>query len=373
MDGWFTRRERLALLAFLPLAGLFVLLCLLIKPRPRPEEAAVLQRQMERRADTVERFAFDPNTAEYDDLRRLGLTAREAAGLLRYRATGKRFRIPEDVATCYEIGDSLYALLAPHIRIGPQFAPEPRGGERFAESVRRRRQIRPFEPFGIDTAGVAYFERIGFSPRQAQALVRYRLAVGGIDDLGMLADCFVVGDSVAELLAPYVLFPEQESGPGLLELNGADSAALRGVIGIGEKTVAAILDYRQRLGGFHTIGQLSEVRGMTEHNFERIVQQIYCDSCRITKIDINFASPDELRGHPYLPPATLRKLLSKRQLKGGWRTVEELIEDHIITQKEAHRLAPYLQFTVPEATSDAHATVRGEAPTGEIENQTSTN
>ena len=156
----------------------------------------------------------------------------------------------------------------------------------------------------------------------------------------------------------------------MLELNGADSAALRGVIGIGEKTVAAILDYRRRLGGFHSVAQLSEVRGVTESNFERIVQQIYCESCKIQKIDINFASPDKLRGHPYLPPATLRKLLSKRQLKGGWRTVEELIDDHIITRREALRLAPYLRFTETTATSDHYAATRGEAPEASEQNET---
>lgn len=84
MKGWFTVRERLALLAFLPLAGLFALLCLLLEPRPRPEEAAALQRDLESRADSASLFPFDPNTADYAALRRLGLTAREAAGLLRY-------------------------------------------------------------------------------------------------------------------------------------------------------------------------------------------------------------------------------------------------------------------------------------------------
>lgn len=195
MKGWFTVRERLALLAFLPLAGLFALLCLLLEPRPRPEEAAALQRDLESRADSASLFPFDPNTADYAALRRLGLTAREAAGLLRYRAAGKRFRIPEDVATCYEIGDSLYAVLAPYIRIGSEYAFAPRGNRgRFAEHAgARRREIRPFEPFGIDTVGADYLVRIGFTERQARAVVRYRLAVGSIRDLRMLAACFVVG------------------------------------------------------------------------------------------------------------------------------------------------------------------------------------
>ena len=45
-----------------------------------------------------------------------------------------------------------------------------------------------------------------------------------------------------------------------------------------------------------------------------------------------------------MAPATLRKLLKARQLKGGWSTAEELIEQHIMTREEAARLAPYLVF-----------------------------
>ena len=98
--------------------------------------------------------------------------------------------------------------------------------------------------------------------------------------------------------------------------------------------------------------QLAEVPQVTESNFERIVKQIYCDSFKIRKIDINFAPPSTLKGHPYLPPAVFRKLFSKRQLKGGWSTVEELVEEHILTPREAERLAPYLRFTVREASKD---------------------
>lgn len=138
----------------------------------------------------------------------------------------------------------------------------------------------------------------------------------------------------------------------MIELNGADSATLRSVVGIGEKSVMAIIRYRERLGGFYSVDQLTEVPQVTESNFERIVKQIYCDSFKIRKIDINFAPPSTLKGHPYLPPAVFRKLFSKRQLKGGWSTVEELVEEHILTPREAERLAPYLRFTVREASKD---------------------
>ena len=61
----------------------------------------------------------------------------------------------------------------------------------------------------------------------------------------------MIADSVADLLLPYVIFPEPEPvRSGLIELNGADSATLRSVVGIGEKSVMAIIRYRERLGGF---------------------------------------------------------------------------------------------------------------------------
>ena len=107
-----------------------------------------------------------------------------------------------------------------------------------------------------------------------------------------------------------------------------------------------------------------------------LTQQLSADKHDIVVIDRNPTIVDDIcnicdvRGHPYLPPATLRKLLSKRQLKGGWRTVEELIDDHIITRREALRLAPYLRFTETTATSDHYAATRGEAPEASEQNET---
>lgn len=352
MKGWFSRRERRALVVFVALGGLFLLGLLLVERRDREEAARRTGRRMEAVGDSVRRFEFDPNTVEYADLRRLGLSERAAVGLLRYRAAGKVFRIPEDVALCYGMTDSLYFLLAPYIRIAREYTFAPRRSEPSAQAERcepkSRRIVPPDAPFRIDTATVACFVAMGFSERQAEALLRYRDRAGGLRDEAGLRACYLIADSVADLLLPLVIFPEREPHRprGPVEINGADSAALRSVAGIGPKSVAAILRYRERLGGFHSLEQLAEIPQVTEANFERIVQQICCDSCKIRKIDINFVAPSVLKGHPYIPPAALRRLLSKRQLKGGWSTAEELVEDHILTPKEAERLAPYLRFTV---------------------------
>lgn len=342
MAKLFSDREIRAVAIFLPLAGLLITALVLVRPSANPEAARRAEAAMEIRRDSVELRHFDPNTATLDDLLELGLSKHEAVSLLKYRAAGKVFRIPEDMALCYGISDSLYRRLAPWVRIGRKYAIAP---EEYRTGRILPEPLAP-QPFRIDTVSVRYLRAIGaLSKRQAEAFVRWR-DLSGIYDMEELRDCYVVSDSVAAALEPYIIFPEQKPRPieEPVELNTADSAALRSVSGIGPKTVGAILAYRERLGGFLRAEQLAEVPGVTERNYEKILKQIYCDSCKIRKIDINFASPKVLGRHPYIAPQVLRKLLKARQLKGGWSTAEELIEEHIMTRKEAARLAPYLQF-----------------------------
>ena len=101
-------------------------------------------------ADSVRLFEFDPNTVEYADLRRLGLSSRMAVSLLKYRAAGKVFRIPEDVATCYGMTDSVYFILEPYIRIGREYALTPSPRREYREYVPQEpRRIVPRERFRI--------------------------------------------------------------------------------------------------------------------------------------------------------------------------------------------------------------------------------
>ena len=114
--------------------------------------------------------------------------------------------------------------------------------------------------------------------------------------------------------------------------------------GIGAKSASEIIRYRTLLGGYHSVEQISELKVITEENFAKILQQICCDSCKISKIDINFASPKLLEEHPYVSSRALRRIVKLRQLKGGWSRIEEMISDEIFTAEEAERIAPYLRF-----------------------------
>ena len=352
MARLFSDREIRAVAIFLPLAGLLIVALLLLRPKANPEAARQIEREFEQPVapDSIVMHPFDPNTVTFEELRQLGLSKYEAVSLLKYRAGGKVFRIPEELTLCYAISDSLYRRLEPWIRIGRKYAIAPReyrSGRIIADPL-------PPQPFRIDTVSARYLRAIGaLTKRQAEWFIRWR-DQNGVYDFEEFSACYLITDSLAQALKPYLIYPERKPHPieQPIEINSADSATLRSVYGIGEKTVVTILNYRERLGGFVRVEQLAEVPGVTESNYEKILKQIYCDSCKIRKIDINFASQKTLGLHPYITAPMLRKILRQRQLKGGWSTAEELIEQNIMTRKEAERLAPYLQFGSDSGTTD---------------------
>ncbi len=305
--------------------------------------------------DSVTLVEFDPNTVDLASLRALGLTKSQAVSVIRYREAGKIYRIKEDLYTCYGIDDSTYYCLEPYIVIGEEFR-----FKKFDKSSRTynhstyahksERKLLVPSPFRMDTVGVEYLYAIGaLSRRQGEVLVRWREMRGGIFNIEELKECYTVSDSVAIALEEFIIFPEaesQEPQDRLVDINRADTTALCEVYGIGSKSAKTIVEYREKLGGFYCVEQLSEVKEVTESNFEKILQQILCDSCDISKIDVNFASAKILNEHPYISKAMLRRLLKVRQLKGGWSTIEEMKLDNILDEEEAIRLRPYLLFRV---------------------------
>ena len=130
-----------------------------------------------------------------------------------------------------------------------------------------------------------------------------------------------------------------------IELNGADSAELCRVYGIGAVFSSRIIAYRQRLGGYADLRQLTEIKGITEEIYERIFPNFWLDSAKIQKIDINFATREQLLAHPYVTASMADRVLRGSGMKGGYTTLKELTDTDILLPREARKMAPYLSFT----------------------------
>lgn len=64
------------------------------------------------------------------------------------------------------------------------------------------------------------------------------------------------------------------SPTGIVNINTASAADLEALPGIGAKTAARIVEYRQKNGPFKKIEELMNVRGVAEKNFLKLKPQI---------------------------------------------------------------------------------------------------
>lgn len=278
---------------------------------------------------------FDPNTLSAEGFYALGcFSARQAEALVEYRDRLGGFRSLLEFRDCYLIDSALYAQMEPYITLSKVDCNTPTPRSRTFKKV-------AFDPNTLSVEG--FYELGCFSARQAQALVDYRERIGGFRSELEFRDCYLIDSALWVQMEPYIeLSPIPKR---LIDLNSADSLELVSVAGIGPRTASDILAYRERLGGYYSVAQLLDLRVVSEENYALFSEEFWCDSCKIRKIDINFAPPKELAEHPYITTPRLRKILLTRETKGGWKGLEEFKNDDIFESEEVERLAPYFQFT----------------------------
>ena len=392
----FSHIERKGLLFFAPLMAIIIMLAGLykildVRLLSEDDVDSMLEHSMVEQPGFK---PFNPNVDEYEQLREAGLPTEVAVGIVRWRKYGKVYRMAEDLAMVSGVDDSLYVKIKPYIIIDDSLTLEHKVAERRLEAQQRDKGSRvtiksksndaslprvatsqnekakkplfgvKLEQFLVDTVSAQYLAGWGLSRKQADVFINYRNASGGIFSEEHLRRCYVVDGAVADSLAKYIVYSEPKVSDSvkiqpadssrskaktyrkraLVEINEADSAALVAIDGIGPKSASEIIKYRNYLGGYYSVEQIAELKCVTEENFSKILQQILCDSCKISKIDINFAAPKELERHPYVTAQALRRIVKKRQLKGGWSRIEEMTEQNILSEEEAKRLAPYLRF-----------------------------
>jgi competence protein ComEA len=66
----------------------------------------------------------------------------------------------------------------------------------------------------------------------------------------------------------------------MLELNGASQAELEELPGIGPALASRIVQHRKRVGGFRTVDDLLDVRGIGEKTLSRFRSYVYVSRAR---------------------------------------------------------------------------------------------
>ena len=126
----------------------------------------------------------------------------------------------------------------------------------------------------------------------------------------------------------------------LVEVNSADTTELKKIPGIGSGIAGGIVRYRERLGGFYALSQLEEVKHVTPELLKWF--KLENDSTR--KLEINKASLDRLRAHPYLTFYQAKVIVEHRRKKGQIKSLSQLALYEEFTEKDLERLSAYVSF-----------------------------
>lgn len=225
----------------------------------------------------VETFCFDPNTADSTTLLRLGLSPWQVRNIYKYRARGGRYHRPEDFSRLYGLTKGDYDRLRPYIRIADEF-----------------KLMSDLYPQG--TPG---HDSVAARPRQEK---------------------FAAGT--------------------LVDLNAADTAMLKKVPGIGSYRARQIVNYRNRLGGFATVGQLAEVEGVPD----TLSRWFVVGEAVMRPLHVNRMSVNELRRHPYLDFYQSRVIVEHRRKFGPIKDLQTLSLYEEFAPSDLERLQPYVSF-----------------------------
>ena len=285
-----------------------------------PEVVAYFEDKPEKAQSDIsaELFAFNPNTASADDLKKLGMPPSSVERLINYRNKGGAFRKPADLYKLYGVDSSWVEVVIDYVVL-PETERTPKDF-----SQKTKLNLSPFDPNSIS---INTLEEMGFQSWQAKRIVNYREKVKHYKSKEDLYKLYGFDSAFVQKLLPYIAIEEstvvsEEIVP--LEINTADSLALIEVSGIGAYTAKNILKYREMLGGFVSVNQLSEVYGIKPQQLEQIIPYLNVDASKIQKLNINTATFKELLRHPYLKYEIVKSITNFRENTRLFKSVGEI-------------------------------------------------
>ncbi len=211
----------------------------------------------------------------------------------------------------------------------------------------------PFDPNQMD-AGMG--EKLGLSLKQTQSIENYLHKGGRFRKKEDFKKMYCISESMYKVLESYIIIPEQtkvfkentvsastpQSKLFVVELNSADTLDLKELKGIGSGFARKIINYKKKLGGYISKFQLLEVYGFTPELLAQIEKQLTIDATKIRKIDINTASLDEMKQHPYWDYYIAKAVYRYRTEHQKFNSVDEVQKISLITPEVFQKIKPYL-------------------------------
>lgn len=202
---------------------------------------------------------------------------------------------------------------------------------------------------------------LGASKQLALRIQRYREKGGRIERPEDLKRIYEIDTSWVKIISPCIKwetesFPasprtgahkQTENKSAILDLNLADSAALVALPGIGPVLSSRIVRFRDQLGGFYHLAQLSETYGLPDSAYQRLLPLLKIETTW-KKLRINEMSAKEIVKHPYFSWKEAITIERYRQSHGPFKEPDQFYSVKALDSSRIGRWLPYLDlFTDP--------------------------
>lgn len=219
------------------------------------------------------------------------------------------------------------------------------------------------QPFDPNTADSILLRQLGLPVYIVRNILKYRAKGGVFRSPESFSRIYGLKEEVYQKLKPYITIaplvsvshvrtdtfrqlkdtipyiPKYEEGT-IVDLNKVDTSILKRIPGIGSTLARMIVVYRQRLGGFYDVSQLQEV----PHVGVELNKWFVVTPAGLHKIQVNSASLDKLRSHPYMDFYKAKAIMEYRRKRGKIKGLSQLSMFEEFTEKDLKRLSPYLTF-----------------------------
>ncbi len=215
-----------------------------------------------------------------------------------------------------------------------------------------------FDPNTLNSDG---WRSLGIRDKTIQTIQHYLQKGGRFYQPSDIAKIWGIHEDEVRRLLPYIrisplpnqksenksvsgtlLFEKSTREISRIEINTADTTQFISLPGIGSRLSQRIIAYRNKLGGFYRIEQVAETYGLPDSVFRKISPRLFVNAQLVRKININTATSDEMKEHPYVRYAIANTIIRYRLQHGIFRSVEDVKKIMAITEDWYAKASPYL-------------------------------
>lgn len=213
-----------------------------------------------------------------------------------------------------------------------------------------------FFDFDPNKVSVEDLEKLGFKKKLSKRIANYRQKGGVFRIKRDLMNIYGMDSTLYHQLYTHILLPETiqhevrsvsvkkaDDKKIRYDINSADTSQLKKIYGIGDKLAMRILKFRDGLGGFISMKQISEVYGLDSAVILNINKACFIDETfKPKKVNINTKDEKTLNAHPYVKKPWVKAIFAYRFQHGDFTDVRDLLNVSAIPPHEAEKLIPYL-------------------------------